>query len=306
MERIAGAVASLSPLADIICLQEVETTSLRATVAHPLAYAGQTQLGRFMAMLDAELARNNKTDAYEAYYFPAHSYRLTKATHAYTTGLAVLAHKDFTVDHHNAEEPADITARHLHPIQGLKQTRICAHVRFRGHDGQTVDIFNTHLSLPSTMTREFWTLERRLGYGPNQLVEAKNLAKFVAKEKASERFLVAGDFNALPGSPVYRHLVREAGYTDAFAQLHNLSEDELRSWPTAGFMAFRMHLDHMFSGPGLTWLDFEGSHPYGDRTSGFCALSDHVPMIGRCQVNSHHEKLSDGVVQDALDQGVVA
>ena len=30
MERIAGALAGLDPLADVICLQEVETTSLRS------------------------------------------------------------------------------------------------------------------------------------------------------------------------------------------------------------------------------------------------------------------------------------
>ncbi len=284
MERIAVALASLEPLADIVCLQEVETTSLRSTLAHPLVHAGETQLGRFVEMLHLAFAAAGRSDSYEAYYFPAHSYRLTSKTDAYTTGLAVLAHKSLVVDHHNASGPEDITARHLHPVRGLKQTRICAHLRFRALGGETVDVFNTHLSLPTTMSREFWTLDRRMGYGPNQLVEAKNLVKFVEKERASDRFFVAGDFNALPGSPVYDHLIREAGYTDAFAALHRLTNDELRHWPTAGFLNLRMHLDHVFTGRGLSWLDFEGSHPFGDKESSFLGLSDHMPVIGRCRV----------------------
>ena len=88
----------------------------------------------------------------------------------------------------------------------LKQTRICAHVRFRHRTQRTfgpIDVFNTHLSLPSTLSREFWTKPRRMGWGPNQLEEAKNLANFVERERASDRFVVVGDFNALPGSPVY-------------------------------------------------------------------------------------------------------
>ena len=45
------------------------------------------------------------------------------------------AHADFAVDHHNSEQPHDVTHRRLHPIRRLKQTRICAHVRFRHRSG---------------------------------------------------------------------------------------------------------------------------------------------------------------------------
>ena len=88
-----------------------------------------------MEMLSAALAEAGAPDAYDAYYFPAHAYRLSANTHVYTTGLAVLAHADFAVDHHNAEMPHDITHRRLHPVRRLKQTRICAHVRFRHRAG---------------------------------------------------------------------------------------------------------------------------------------------------------------------------
>ncbi len=280
MQRIAEAIASLDPLCDVVCLQEVETSSIRSTLAHPLSHPEETQLERFVAMLTAELTARGVESPYEAYYFPAHSYKLSRTMPVYTTGLAVLARAGLHVDHHNADEPCDITHRHLHPVKGLKQTRICAHVRVKDDRGEALDIFNTHLSLPSAMSREFWLLERRMGYGPNQLGEAKNLVRFVESERASDKFVIVGDFNALPGSPVYRYLVDEAKLTDPFARLHKMNEDELRHWPTAGFMRMRMHLDHVFSGDAITWIDFEGSAPVGDRGSSFYRLSDHAPIIG--------------------------
>jgi endonuclease/exonuclease/phosphatase family metal-dependent hydrolase len=283
MARIADAIAALDPLPAIVCLQEVETRSLRSTVAHR---GEETQLERFMQMLSAALKEARKSDAYEAYYFPAHQYRLAANTHVYTTGLAILAHGDLVVDHHNSGTPHDITHHRLHAVRGIKQTRICAHVRFRHRTQRTfgpVDVFNTHLSLPSTFSKAFWTEPRRMGWGPNQLEEAKNLVRFVEKERASDRFVVVGDFNALPGSPVYEHLGTR-GWVDAFAHRYKMTTEELVSWPTAGFMRLRMHLDHVFAGKGLRWLDFDDTHPYGDRTAPFHGLSDHMPMVARCRV----------------------
>ena len=284
MQRIAAAIAALDPLPAIVCLQEVETRSLRSTVAHP---GDETQLERFMAMLSSELHAAGRSDGYQAYYFPAHAYRLSARTHVYTTGLAILAHEDLEVDHHNADTPHDITHRRLHAVKGLKQTRICAHVRFREKKARShrpIEIFNTHLSLPSAMTREFWTKPRRLGWGKNQLEEARNLAKFVEAERRSDNFAVVGDFNALPGSPVYRFLIEERGWVDAFAQRYRFSADELAEWPTAGFFRLRMHLDHVFTGPGLCFLDFDDTQPFGTRSAPFHGLSDHVPMVARCRL----------------------
>ncbi len=45
--------------------------------------------------------------------------------------------------------------------------------------GLAIDVFNTHLSLPTTFSRSFWTRPDRMGWGPNQLEEAKNLVRFV-------------------------------------------------------------------------------------------------------------------------------
>ena len=277
MERIAEALATLDPLADVICLQEVETTSLRSNLAHP-APDGETQLERLMGMLHRALHASGKRDTYEAYYFPAHTYRLSVAP-IYTTGLAVIARRDFKVSHHNAGQPHDITYRRVHPVKKLKQTRIGAHLRVEHRSGVDLDIFNTHLSLPTTFSREFWLEPRRMGWGPNQLEEAKNLAEFVVRERKSDRFVVVGDFNALPGSPVY-NMLRERGFGDAFANHFKLDEEALIRWPTAGFMNLRMHLDHVFTGQGLRWNGFEGSHRFGQRNGIFRGLSDHVPIVG--------------------------
>ncbi|MDB5218286.1 MAG: Endonuclease/exonuclease/phosphatase family [Myxococcaceae bacterium] len=280
MDRIAGALAGLDPLADVICLQEVETASLRSNLAHPTT-DGETQLQRLMGRLHTALHALGKRDSYEAYYFPAHTYGSTAAP-LYTTGLAVIAKRDFRVSHHNAGKPEDITFRRsrIHPVKKLKQTRICAHLRVEHKSGVDLDIFNTHLSLPTTFSKEFWLEPRRMGWGPNQVEEAQNLARFVKKERKSERYVVMGDFNALPGSPVYRTLC-ENGFRDAFAGYYRLDEEALVKWPTAGFMNLRMHLDHMFSGGGLKWLDFENTHRFGQRNGVFRGLSDHVPIVGR-------------------------
>jgi endonuclease/exonuclease/phosphatase family metal-dependent hydrolase len=280
---IAGAIAALDPVPDLICLQEVETRSFRSTVARRRTN-GETQLTQLLQHLHQALLAAGKEDAYEAYYFPAHAYRLVGRANFYTTGLAILAHRDFHVSHHNADRPADITHRRLHVVRRLKQTRICGHVRFVHHSGHAIDIFNTHLSLPSVFAREFWRSGERMGHGQNQLGEAQRLAEFVAQERASDRFVVLGDFNTRPGSPVYEYLTRECGLRDALAAATGWGLEELQGWPTAGFMRLRFHLDHVFAGPGLHWIDFEGSHPFGQRDGAFHGLSDHVPLIGRCRV----------------------
>jgi endonuclease/exonuclease/phosphatase family metal-dependent hydrolase len=278
MDRISTALASLDPLADVICLQEVETTSLRSNLAHP-SPDGETQLERLMSRLHRALLTAGKRDVYEAYYFAAHTYQVS-LTPLYTTGLAVIARRELEVSHHNATTPHDITFRKIHPVKRLKQTRICAHLRASLPSGVDIDIFNTHLSLPTTFSREFWFEPRRMGWGPNQLEEAKSLVSFVQKEKRSDRFVLVGDFNALPGSPVYRTLLESGLVRDPFAEYYHFGEEELVRWPTAGFMNLRMHLDHLFSGPALEWRDFDGTHKFGQKTGMFRGLSDHVPILG--------------------------
>ena len=279
--RIARSLAALDPTPDLICFQEVETQSLRATSINRLWHPGETQLDRVMTELHAALALAGKPERYTAYYFPAHTYRLTARTNIYTTGLAVIARDTFTIGHHNAGQPHDIT--HRQRVKNLKQTRICAHVCFTHASGFAFDVFNTHLSLPSVLSREFWTGDARMGFAPNQLAEARTLADFVQKEQRSPYFVVVGDFNALPGSPVDRYLRLERGFVDAFSTVKKLDEAEARAYPTAGFLNLRMHLDHIYSSPQLAWMDFAGTSPFGE-DGAFAGLSDHVPLIARFRI----------------------
>lgn len=279
--RIAEGLARLNPLPDIICLQEVETMSLRSSAMAPRDHSADTQLAQVMNALRITLARQSRENPYSAYYFPAHAYRLTANTNIYTTGLAVLATSDFQVDHHNAERPHDIT--HRRRVKNLKQTRICAHISLTHRSGSIIDVFNTHLSLPGLFYREFWTKEARMGFGPNQLEEARALGEFVKRERRGDHFLVVGDFNALPGSPVDEYLREEHAFVDAFPTARGITPAQARAWPTAGFLNLRMHLDHMYSSPSLEWVDFEETHPFG-APGAFAGLSDHVPIIGRCRI----------------------
>jgi endonuclease/exonuclease/phosphatase family metal-dependent hydrolase len=276
--RIAHAFAALEPLPDLICLQEVETQSLRSSAMNKRWHPEETQLDRLMIELHAALALAGKKERFTAYYFPAHAYRLTSATNIYTTGLAVIARDTFTVSHHNAGRPHDITHRRM--VKNLKQTRICAHVSFKHESGRTFDVFNTHLSLPNVFATEFWTSKQRMGFGQNQLREAKTLADFIDQERRSESFVVVGDFNSMPGSPVDRYLREERGLVDAFAKALQLGDGYAKAWPTAGFMNLRMTLDHVYSSDALDWLDFAETHPFGKKGP-FAGLSDHVPLIGR-------------------------
>jgi endonuclease/exonuclease/phosphatase family metal-dependent hydrolase len=282
ISRIAATIARMEPLPDLVCLQEVETASIRSNSMARKWHPDETQLDRLLTELHAALAHGKKPERYAAYYFPAHTYRLTERTNVYTTGLAVLALDGFDVTHHNAARPHDIT--HRRRVTRLKQTRICAHLAFRHRSGHIFDVFNTHLSLPNWFTKEFWTGEARMGFGANQLAEAKTLADFVQSERRGDHFVVLGDFNALPGSPVDRYLREERGLVDAFAKVARLSHRQARNWPTAGFLNLRMHLDHIYASDSIEWLDFAGTHAFG-REGPFMGLSDHVPLIARCRLS---------------------
>jgi endonuclease/exonuclease/phosphatase family metal-dependent hydrolase len=284
--RIARSLAHLDPTPDLVCLQEVETRSLRSSTINKLLHPEETQLDRMMTQLSHALRAAGKPDGYTAYYFPAHTYRLTQRTNIYTTGLAVIARDTFHIDHHNAGKPHDIT--HRRRVRNLKQTRICAHVSLEHDDGYRFDVFNTHLSLPSLFSREFWTGDARMGFGPNQLAEAKTLADFVERVRRSDYYVVVGDVNSLPGSPVDRYLREERGFVEAFCATNGLTPEAARAFPTAGFLNLRMHLDHVYSSPLLDWLDFDGTHAFGE-DGAFDGLSDHVPLIARCQVREDVE-----------------
>lgn len=281
---IAARLAGLDPLPDVICLQEVETASIRANVAFRRRNADHTQLESFMAALEEVFAGPTglgRPLPYEAFYFRAHTYGKGRWP-IYTTGLAILVNvQRLTVEGHNAHAPECITHHHVVRFRDTKQTRICAHMRLRDAHGCPLHVFNTHLSLPSPFAREFWTQRAKMGFGPNQLVEARTLAAFIEKQCAGEPFVACGDFNSPPFSPVYRYLTEEAGLASGLEHLGLLTPGDPRGFPTAGILRLRMHLDHLFAGGGVSWLDAADTARFGDREGPFHSFSDHVPLIGR-------------------------
>jgi endonuclease/exonuclease/phosphatase family metal-dependent hydrolase len=275
---IARALARLDPQPGIICLQEVETTSMRSTWAHRHRAPHETQLECFMEEWDNAQKELGRSCVHEALYFRAHDYKVGNRSF-YTTGLAILVDtRRVTIDHHNVESPQHITHHHIARVKDRKQARICAHLRVKDQAGQLLHIFNTHLSLPTPFERGFWRRKDKMGFGPNQLEEAKTLCAFVKRLAGDDPYIVCGDFNSPPESPVYQHLTTHNGMAAAQAVLGQAAT--LRGFPTAGFMHLRMHLDHIFSGPRVKWLDLQDTRPFGDPAGPFHGLSDHVPLMG--------------------------
>ncbi len=282
---IARALARLDPQPGIVCLQEVETTSMRSTWAHRnRKNPKHNQLECFMAELEEALVEAGRPRTYEALYFRAHDYRVGDLSF-YTTGLAMLV--DTTrvkIDAHNVEAPHRITHHHIARVKDRKQTRICAHLKVKDLAGHPLHVFNTHLSLPTPFERAFWSRKVKMGFGVNQLEEAKTLCDFVRKHAGDDPFIVCGDFNSPPASPVYQHLVEKAELQAAQAVLGQAPN--LHAFPTAGFMHLRMHLDHLFSGGKVKWLDLKDTRPFGDEEGPFHGLSDHVPLLGSFIIES--------------------
>lgn len=275
LRRVAGAVAGLKSLPDVLCLQEVEARSMRSALSHDRGRPALGQLSAFMAALEQALETSDRPERFDGYYFPAHQYRLGPVR-LYTTGLAVVVRRGLHID---AMSSREITHRRWGRWQRLKQSRICVHIRLT-KDDQAFDLFNTHLSLPAILTRRAWLEPGRMGYGQNQVKEAQALCRFVKEQSKSDRFLMMGDFNALPGSKVHEFVQSELGATDAAAAALNLSTQELRNWPTCGFLHYRMRLDHAFVGSGIKGWGFQHNPRFGDKQSYWHGLSDHVPLVG--------------------------
>lgn len=281
---ITKAIAELPQLPHVICLQEVEQRSLRSTLSHSPGAPEELQLEAMMKSLHSTLKRLDRKHRYQAHYYPAHSYAINKSARLYTTGLAVLVRDDLEIHAHNVESPFDVTHRRKGPLAKVKQSRICAYMAVKAPDGESFEIFNTHLSLPAFASKNLFKIVSRMGYGDNQQQEIDALSRFVDSHRQTERYLIVGDFNALPGSPSYNRVLENLQVRDPFPELLGHSIQELRTeWPTAGFMRFRMRLDHIFAGPGVEWLDFQETHPYGENGR-WSELSDHVPIVGRFKV----------------------
>jgi len=281
--KIACAIARLEPLADVVALQEVETRSIRSGVAHRGGLEKETQLEAFIRHLQTEFERQGRPQPYRATYFPAHVYQLG-AVKLYTTGLAMLVNSQtLEVVGNNANEPFPITFHGSERLRKVKQTRIAAQLRLQDKQGRKFHVFNTHLSLPTPWTSEFWKQDVRMGFGQNQVSEAKAVLQYAQSTAKDEPFIICGDFNSAPTSPVYRYLTEQEKLHGAQAVLKQIDASKADSFSTAGFMRWRMHLDHVF-GHGVEFIDLDGTRAFGDKESTFFGLSDHVPLITRFEM----------------------
>lgn len=270
IRRAAEAIAGIDPLPDVLALQEVETRSLRG------GYHAQDQLERFRAHLHGALARAGSEVRYRGLHFAAHRYAMPGGGSLYTTGLAVLVREGVEIEQHNADDPHDITCVRLESFRSFKQRRIAAHVRVRPPGAATsLDLFNTHLSLPAFLEVGPHRVPTRMGHGTNQLREMERVLELVAHHQPEHGVLV-GDFNSAPGSPVY-HAATRAGWVDA--HVHHIGADIAELHRSARFMHLRMHIDHVFATSAVRWRQF---HAHGiDEIGPFLGVSDHAPKLGR-------------------------
>jgi endonuclease/exonuclease/phosphatase family metal-dependent hydrolase len=283
LKGLASTLAHMPQLPDLVALQEVETRSLRSGVAHRGAHVVETQLEAFLRHLGAEFTHRGLKQPYQAWYFPAHVYSVGRVK-LYTTGLAMLVNANtLHVAGHNGHAPHSITHHHSTRLRRVKQTRIAAHLALETTAAHRFHLFNTHLSLPTPWAREFWSQKGKMGFGVNQLQEARAISAYATRTAHGEPFVLVGDFNSAPATPVYQYLTHEVGLIGAQEQLKQIDAARPDSFATAGFMALRMHLDHVF-GRDVQFTDLDGTHAFGDERSAFHGLSDHVPLITRFEV----------------------
>ena len=252
----------------------METRSLRST----LAFRGtHTQLESFMAAFEGAFARANLAFPYDAFHFRAHTYQF-RSTTLYTTGLAVIVNRNRLRVEGTTWEPPTPSPTTTWPGSGTASRAGSAPTCGSPGLGQSFHVFNTHLSLPTPFTREFWTDEGEDGLRAEPAHEAKKLAGFVQGHANGDPFVVGGDFNsppALAGVP----LPVGRGGIDRRPGVAEADRPVPRGFPTAGFFRLRMHLDHLFGGNGIRWVDIAGTEPFG--RGPFHGLSDHVPLIAR-------------------------
>ena len=156
-------------------------------------------------------------------------------------------------------------------------------MRVRSPGGTCIDVFNTHLSLPAFFARAQGPTGGRFGEAPNQMREAEALVQFLCSTGDLRYAVLAGDFNARPGSHVYRTILRATPLRDAIAEALSVGHDQINGLPTAGFGRRRFRLDHVFVGPGLAVECAVLAGGYSRRNP-FWGLSDHVPLWVRLRV----------------------
>lgn len=282
LRRAAQAIAALDPQPDVLALQEIDNHSVRSNLTRlgrrsPDTGLSDPQIVRFVRHLNLASAVRGGHQ-WEVLFYRAHGHDALMSL--YSTGLAVLYRQGIELVDHNSTSPHEITYRRISALSRLKQKRICAHARLRDEKGCSFDLFNTHLSLPAFLQRADPQTRKRFGHADNQFEEISSVLDFVSRTGDPEASVLVGDFNALPGSRVYNHVVSNGiPLRDAFARHFELSAEDVAKIPSAGFMRMRFRLDHFFAGPRIAIGAFPHTFPFGTAHP-LRGLSDHVPIVG--------------------------
>ena len=260
--RIARALAVPRPPPDVVCLQEIETISLRSRLARGRAHQGETQLASFMAALERAFAELGKPFPYDGFYFRAHANRIRKVQHHHPR------------PRHPGEHPAAarrIAQRrlapphHAPPRGALPRPQAGAHLRPHPR-GRPVRAPAPRLQHPHLAAHP---LRPRLldpsgqdGLGPEPAPRGPDAGRLRGAPRRGRA--LRGLRRLQLGARARRcsgYLTEEAGFRSAQQDLGLLDPDDAKGWPTAGFMRMRMHLDHLFFGNGVRFLDLDGSAP---------------------------------------------
>ena len=227
-------------------------------------------------------------DAYEAYYFPAHAYRLSARHQAVHDGARhPRALRTSSVDHHNAESPHDITHRRLHAIRRIKQTRICAHLRFRHRSGapSSPSTSSTRISACRAPCRASSGRSRGAWAGvptSSRRREPREVRRARARERPLRRGRRLQRAAGLARLPVPGRRARVGRRLRPPLQASRGGADELAH---RGLHAHadaprpRVHGARACAGSTSTT-----PIPSAIATAPFHGLSDHVPMVARCRL----------------------
>ena len=198
--KIAQALSALSPLPDLVALQEVETRSIRSGVALRGAHPAETQLEAFLRHLEVDFKRRGQVMPYRAWYFPAHVYRLGPVK-LYTTGLAMLVNSQkLEVIADNGHRPHAITHHRSERLKQVKQTRIAAHLRLGEPRGPPLSpLQHAPVAAHARGRRSSGASRGKMGFGANQIAEARAVAQY-ADATAKE--------GAVPGGGRLQHRAR--------------------------------------------------------------------------------------------------
>ncbi len=169
----------------------------------------------------------------------------------------------------------DVELYELRPQPRLWEHRIVLHARVRLLQGN-LHLFVTHLT------------NRHVDVN---IAQADALYRFVAATARDEPALIAGDFNALPGSPTINQL---SGWVDLFAQAHPTAAGYTCCVPslTAPNAAPDVRIDYLFYRPGTAGpllitedLTVVFDQPFFT-PAGPLWLSDHFGLLAHLRFNA--------------------